>query len=984
MNLSNKHLRALIWLVLIFIILINMRRILADPTVPDSLPSNAIVINEFMTDNRAGLMDEEGDYSDWIELYNRSGEEVVLRDWALTDDPTQPMKWPFRSITLASGDYLVIFASGKDRRALKTLEQDGEVEMLHTNFRLNAEGGFLALYDADSRRYLDSTAIHYPVQSPDTSYGRATAKHGDDTGIFGYFATPTPGEPNHELPIWEGMTERVAFSQPHGFYDSPITVQVSSASPNATIRYTTDGTDPTAGTARIYEEPIAIEQTTIVRAVALAPKQRPSPSVTQSYIFIDSVLTQSKQPPGFPDKWPPTWGAHHISFGGYQEGAPRQADYAMDPAIVQDPTYGPQMREALLSIPSLSLVLDPQHLDIYAEPGARGPEAERPVSVEWIDPGVDAPNFQMNAGIRIQGGAGRWEFMPKHSFRLFFKQQYGASKLNQRIFENSPVATFDTLTLRAGVDRSFAGHPPAPGETVDHRQATYTRDEWLRQSQIALSGVGSHGRFVHLYLNRLYWGLYNIVERPDHAFASAYLGGDKTEWYSANHGGSVSGQPDRFNVMLDLATQGGLADPDRYATLLEFVDPVQFSDYVLLNWYAGNRDWPDNNWYVNVRYPAGRNLFFVWDGEATWDEGATVWLGEDGSEGAPFPNVTKLLFTVLMENAEFQLLFADRAHEILFNDGHLSDEAAQARWLAINDEIEPAIVAESARWGDVRYDAPITPEDWLKARDRVLAQMTGNAARLVDLMQSAGLYPTLDPPAFSQHGGVITNDFVLNVDAAQGEIYFTLDGSDPRVEWTGEVSSHAIHYVEPIMLNRATTVWARTLHGDVWSALTAATFYRQGEHSNVRISEIMYNPEGGERYEFIELSNTGALPVDLSSAYFEGIQYRFPRDTELAPGEVIVLVQNFKKFRERYPEAEIYGVYVGRLSDRGEWLALRNANGELLTAVGYDDEAGWPLSADGLGDSLVLIDPTGDPNTPQKWRASAQVHGSPGVDQPAK
>ena len=207
--------------------------------------------------------------------------------------------------------------------------------------------------------------------------------------------------------------------------------------------------------------------------------------------------------------------------------------------------------------------------------------------------------------------------------------------------------------------------------SVDHRLATYTRDEWVRSTQAAISGIGSHGLFVHLYINGLYWGLYNVVERPDASFASAYLGGDKEQWFTANHGGAVSGQVDRFNVMLELAKAGGLSDPEKYATMLEFVDPVQFSDYLIVNWYAGNRDWPENNWYVDVQNPAGRNLFFVWDAEGTWDDGARIVLGPDAVDGAPYPNVVKLLFEALMENAEFRLLLADRIHKHLQDEGVL-------------------------------------------------------------------------------------------------------------------------------------------------------------------------------------------------------------------------------------------------------------------------------------------------------------------------
>ena len=101
----------------------------------------------------------------------------------------------------------------------------------------------------------------------------------------------------------------------------------------------------------------------------------------------------------------------------------------MDPEIVDEHPSGALLRAGLQSIPALSLVTGVENLDIYAAPRDRGAEAERPVSVELFHADPAQSGFQIDAGMRIQGGAGRWEFMPKHSFRLFFKQKYGASKL---------------------------------------------------------------------------------------------------------------------------------------------------------------------------------------------------------------------------------------------------------------------------------------------------------------------------------------------------------------------------------------------------------------------------------------------------------------------------------------------------------------------------------------------------------------------------
>lgn len=967
---------------LLLYLLFNLPQLLIDPTKPGGGGASSVVINEIMTSTDSGLADEDDDFVDWIELYNPTATAVDLTNWSLTDDPAQPSKWIVPAVQLERGQYLVIFASDKDRRRIKTQEADGEVQHLHTNFRLSAAGGFLALYSPTTRRHLDGSAVTYPPQLTNVSYGRLPAATGATQAEYGFLGQPTPGAANNTTMLWRGAVDPVTFSRPHGFYDAPFAVSLETATPNATIRYTLDGSEPTLSNGLPYTDPISIATTTIVRAGAFWADARPAPVTTQTYLFTEAVRRQPTQPPGFPT----TLGRHDISFGGYTAGEPRLVDYEMDPTVVNDPHYGALLDESLRALPTLSLVTALENWDIYANPRDRGPEAERPVSVELIYPDGVQPGFQSNAGLRIQGGAGRYEFMPKHSFRLFFKEQYGANKLHYQLFPDSPVTEFDTVILRAGVDRSFAGHPPAPERQFDHRQATYARDEWLRASQLAMSGVGVHGTFVHLYLNGLYWGLYNLVERPDHAFASAYLGGAKEEWFAVNHGGMIEGQADRFNVLLQLAQEGGLTDPARYATILEFIDPVQFSDYVILNWYAGNGDWPNNNWYADVRYPAGRNLFWVWDGEDTWNEGAAINLGTDSEEGRPFPNVVKLVLLALMENPDFRLLFADRLYKHLFNDGALSTAQAQARWLTITNQLEKAIIAESARWGDARDEPPITQADWFKARDAVLQQMVGNSEKLLDLTRQAGYYPPVDPPQLSQWGGVFIDQLQVSLNASTGDIYYTLDGSDPREAGTGASAATAQRYQAPLTLTTAVVVKARTKMGDTgglsaaeaWSALAEAAFRRQDQQSLLRITELMYHPLEDERDEFIELTNLGEVAVDLSNAYLEGVTFRFPQYTVLPAGASFTLVSDFGEFRERYPTAEVAGVFAGTLSDRGETIALYGADGQVLTSVTYDDDGAWSLLADGRGHSLVLANPKGDPNLPHNWRASTAVDGSPG------
>jgi hypothetical protein len=315
----------------------------------------------------------------------------------------------------------------------------------------------------------------------------------------------------------------------------------------------------------------------------------------------------------------------------------------------------------------------------------------------------------------------------------------------------------------------------------------------------------------------------------------------------------------------------------------------------------------------------------------------------------------------------------------------LTDANTQARWMDINNRIDQAIVDESARWGDVRREDPLGQQDWLQARDAVLTQMDGNADRLIALVREAGYYPPVDPPIFNQYGGLVTPGFELEMAAAEGTVYYTTDGTDPRVPLTGTISSAAKPYSGPVVITATTPIKARVLLDNaltpeepVWSALAEATFNVVAGQPELHITEIMYNPLGGNDYEFIELHNTADATFNLGMMYFEGINYTFPTNATLSPGEYLVLVRNPQAFARRYPGVVIGGVYQGSLSNKGEILVLKDAGGKIVTSVEYDDENGWPLSPDGRGDSLIIVDPNHDPNNPDNWRASPDLHGSPG------
>ncbi len=911
------------------------------------------------TSGTTGLSDEDGERQDWIELENLGTAEVNLAGWSLTDDPDDPGKWVFPSVRLAPGGFLVVFASGKDRRPATGAGR------LHTNFKLGMAGEYLALFGPGSpRTFASGFDPSYPEQRNDVSYGT------DAAGNLRYFARPTPGVANGSGTIL-GALPRVTFDVERGVFDAPFDVRLACAVEGAEIRYTTDGSEPTSTTGTVYSGPLPMGGTRVMRAAAFRDGWLPSPTATHTYLFPAQLARQSANPPGVP----PTW------IDG--SGRSWTADYGMDPEIIDAPAYRDRVVPALRSLPALSIVTRPADMfdnanGIYPKSQERGASWERPASMEILDlePGG---TVQADCGVQMQGNSVRDPVKTaKHSFRLVFKADYGDSKLRHQVFPESPLREFDTLILRADFNNSWMhwnGEQRARGQRV--------RDAWMKESQRAMGGLASHNRFFHLYVNGLYWGVYDATERPDATFAAAYQGGTEDEYDVMNEGQVVDGNRTSYDAMRSLT---GLDTRAGYERMQQWLDIPAHIDFLLLHFYVGHEDWfTDKNWYASRRRIPGAGFRYQsWDGELMLNSPtANIVTRNDQPSG---------LHARLLASPEYRLLFADRVQRHCFGDGALTPARAAARYEAWIGRVESAMVAESARWGDYRRDVHrysnppyelYTPDGHFKNERRRLATayFPGRTATLVSQLQAAGLFPrNAVAPRFGTAPGQVEPGTQVALSASAGGIYFTTDGSDPREPFTGLVASGAAAYVSPIPISTSTVVKARTRVGDEWSALSEGTFEVGRLVPALVISEIHYHPVGGEPYEFLEVWNHGSVTVDATGFVLDGVDYFFPAGSLLSPGRRVVIASGLSPsaFAGRYPGIEVYGWFDGNLSNGGERLTLADAAGRPVVSVRYDDAGGWPREADGFGPSLELLDPNDEPAAPANWRTGEEPDGTPG------
>ncbi len=231
-------------------------------------------------------------------------------------------------------------------------------------------------------------AVNASVDDPDFLLDANLTTENSGTLFAAYLERPTPGASNN-VPWNLGRVADTKFSVTRGFASSPFDLAIVTTTPDAEIRYTLDGSAPLADHGQIYAAPLRIAQTTVVRAAAFRRDYRPTNIDTHTYILVDSTVTQPARPAGFPATW-----------------AGLSADYAMDPRITQSATYAPQIGDSLKSLPTLSLATSVDDLfgpsrGIYANPERSGLSWERPISLEWIEPGGGG-RFQADAGVRIQ------------------------------------------------------------------------------------------------------------------------------------------------------------------------------------------------------------------------------------------------------------------------------------------------------------------------------------------------------------------------------------------------------------------------------------------------------------------------------------------------------------------------------------------------------------------------------------------------------
>lgn len=623
------------------------------------------VVNEFMLSNSSVLQDYEGEYSDWIEIFNPTAETINLGAYYLSDDEQDTQKWVFPDINLLSFQYLIVFASGKDIYVS---------EEIHTNFKIKQSGEDLILSNSIGEIVQNIQAIEVP-----TDYSYSCIPDGDTQNM--HISCATPGSVNMEL--FEAMPSHVS-----GYYQGEINVSLSTVNEDIEIYYTLNGALPSVN-SKLYSEPIHFDVNNHFPIqfsyIPTTPLEGPWP--LQSFVWKEPVNVKQ---------------AHVLRYAVFQNG--EQMSH------VNSHTYfvGDVSAEAY-SFPVLSLITDSLNLFQYDTgiyiPGKkfdeigfewypygnyreRGAGWERNINVAFFEDNGDLI-FEADADMRIRGAGSTAN--PQKSFAVYFKNKYGKKKIEHAIFPHSDLEDYKRLIFRSS-GNDFLN--------------THFRDALLQDLLRGLDLELQSFRPSVLFVNGEYWGIHNIREKYDEYYFKYHFDIHED---SVNVLSSVNwieeGEESNYPEINDFLRTSDMSLESSYSFIEERVDIPNMIDFLIAEIYYANYDWPCNNyrkWRTNDPDSKWRflindlDLSFGFSGDSEWDKTSLNHALENG-DSWPNCGASNHLFRKMMENQRFVDEFLVRFiyHlNITFNTETVINKIDEFTLL-----FEPEMEEHIARWG---------------------------------------------------------------------------------------------------------------------------------------------------------------------------------------------------------------------------------------------------------------------------------------------
>lgn len=868
--------------------------------------SAQIRVNEIMASNSSTISDEQGDFDDWIEIINLGEVSVNFGGMYVSDDPENLIKWQIptdqsASTTIAPGQYLLIW-----------FDDDTDDGALHVEPKLSASGEFVILTESDGVTIIQS--VEFGEQETDVSW--ATTEEGGD--VFA-FQTPSPGEENGGGVV-KIPAEAPTFTLETGFYSGNQLVGIETESDGTEIRYTTDATVPTESSL-LYEDPVSIDESTILRAIAVGGDFSSSPVSTNTYLYDES---------------------HTIPV----------VSFVMDP-------------DSLFSEDLGMLAYGDAASEDYPFKGANFWEDwEYPVHLEFMATTGNI-EFEISAGASIGGNFSRG--FNKKSFIINNNEEYGEQRLEYELFEENDYDEYDGFGLRAGAEER---------SRLLNELMYAINQKWNHNNDMQA------GRPVVIYINGDYWGIYLLQERKNDDFVESRYGYEDIDMikdYDGLKDGSWDAYYDLVDEIVDLD-----ADSDEFFEFIEAnINLDSFTDHWIYQVYSSHGD-PNNLRYWKAREVEGAKWNYITH-DFDWWRNLGREPEEYTSSFKDFIETGTYDFWILgkmMANPTYQEFYLNRLGDML--NTAFKPENVLALIDSIDTFIDPEMARDIARWDDGWFDiGGPTNYDMEYIRDvmedytidypqyiykevldtlgvdtvRVhIEQLTGGEIQLnsisprVDSESWSGIYfqgNTISLYAESNPGSTFS-EWLVNGESAGNSMELMIELTDEPVS----ISATFVELSEVVVINEIN--------------------YNSLDENDAGDWIELYNPSGSS----IDL--TGWTYFDEKDT----LGFTIPNGTVIDGNGFLVISNDLTKFTEQLPWAVMDAMVIGSaefgLSGNNDQVRIYNAQDILVDAVSYDDESPWPIDADGTGYTIELDTPELDNSLAESWAVSNNFGGTPG------
>jgi uncharacterized repeat protein (TIGR02543 family) len=678
------------------------------------ISSQNIVINEIMSSNTFSIVDDDGTYQDWIELYNAGPTSINLSGYGLTDDSTLLFKWVFPNVTIDAGDYLLIWASEKNRTEVNN--------PLHTNFKISASGNPLLLTSSSGILVSSIAATAIP---PDVSYGRFP----NATGALVYFQMSTPEAINNSAGFSEFLNPP-SFSQTSGFFTANFNLLLSTSTPGASIIYSLDGSDPDennlSGTTYSFknqypELPGQATGSLLQKSFQTLQYTSPIP------IFDRTVLPNKLATISSTYAFSPTYFPTNLVFKGSVVRAKLVKPGALPSKISSATYFVSPLGTGRFSLPVVSLTLSENKLFDYtdgifvagidfdswrtANPTSfinydedanyirTGLATEKRANLSYFVNGNEVINQEV--GLRIHGGTTR-AFQSK-AFSVYARSEYGSNSLDYKFFPDVADISFKRIVLRnSGGDF----------------ENTMFRDALNQELVKSLHAETEAYQPSIVFVNGEYWGILNLREKYDDNYFSRVHNIWANELdFIEDEGWASEGDDLDYTNLKTYFQNTSLVSDGAYSYIKTRIDPENFIDYFTANIFMQNSDWPGTNiqcWrkkttgYVS-NAPYGHDGRWRWvfhDMDDTFSFGTSNFAYNNlaaatavGGTDWPNPDWSTLFLRRLLENNSFKIDFINRFADLL-NTNFLSNLII-SKIDQMKSVIQPEMNEHISRWKSI-------------------------------------------------------------------------------------------------------------------------------------------------------------------------------------------------------------------------------------------------------------------------------------------